>query len=133
MTRCESYQAQLLEHLYGLLSADESLALIEHAGQCEDCRAALLKADLQKKLLGAASKSEFAGVRFQPPSQAITTAKPAPATAGSSQPFAWRRWAVAAGIVLALTAIGVPSGRYVSGFVSAQRDLKVASATLERL
>src|SRR6516165_8993399 len=133
MTRCEHYQAQLLEHLYGLLSADDSLALIEHAGQCDDCRAALGKADLQKKLLGAAAKSQFAGVRFQAPSPEVAAAKTGPAGSGSARPFAWRRWAVAAAILLALTAIGVPSGHYVGGFVGAQRELKVASAKLEHL
>jgi predicted anti-sigma-YlaC factor YlaD len=64
MSRCSHYQSQALDHLYGLLDADESLTLIEHVGQCEDCRAALLKADLHKKLLSAASKPEFAGIRF---------------------------------------------------------------------
>jgi hypothetical protein len=133
MTRCEHYQAQLLEHLYGLLSADESLALIEHAGQCDDCRAALGKADLQKKLLGAAAKSQFAGVRFQAPSPEVAGAKTGPAGSESARPFAWRRWAVAAAVLLALTAIGVPSGRYVGGFVSTQRGFKVAAANLDRL
>jgi hypothetical protein len=132
MTRCEHYQAELLEHLYGLLDADESLALIEHAGQCDDCRAALVKTDLQKKLLAAAAKSQFAGVRFQAPAPDVAAAA-GPAGSASGRSFAWRAWAIAAAILLAVTAIAVPSGRYVSGFVGAQRELKVASARIDQL
>lgn len=123
MTRCEHYQAQLLEHLYGLLDANESLTLIEHAGQCDDCRAALVKADLQKKLLAAASKTEFAGLRFQEPAPEVMAQQPRTLPIRAvSRPSQWRRWAVAAAVLVGVAAIGVPTGRYVAGFAGAQRE-----------
>ena len=61
---CEQFQAQLLEHLYGLLEAEESLALIEHAGQCEVCRTALLQADSQRLLFAAAALTQSPNIRF---------------------------------------------------------------------
>jgi hypothetical protein len=106
-----------------LLDADEGLALIEHAGQCENCRAALLQADLHKKLLAAAAKAEFSGVRFEEPDPARLAE---PAKRRPARPFAWKAWAIAAGILLALTAIGVPTGSYVAGFVGAQKELQAA-------
>src|SRR5262249_4437229 len=133
MTRCETYQAQLLEHLYGLLDADQSLALIEHAGQCDDCRAALQKADLHKQLLATACKSEFAGVRFEVPPPEVVAVDQRERSASRSGQFAWRRWALAAAILLAVTTIGIPTGRYISGFAGAQKELRVASVDLDRL
>ena len=67
MARCEQYQTQLLGYLYDLLEADEQQALREHLEQCGDCRAALARAERQKKLLAMAAKAEFPAVRFQPP------------------------------------------------------------------
>jgi predicted anti-sigma-YlaC factor YlaD len=129
MTRCEQYQTLLLDHLYGLLDPDESLALIEHAGQCDTCRASLQQADNHKKLLGAAAKSEFTAVRFEEPDAARLAQ---PARRRRAPALAWKGWAIAAGILVALTAIGLPIGKYASGFVGAQNDLKVARVKVDK-
>jgi len=134
MSRCDYVQTQLLEHLYGLLNDEESLALIEHAGQCDDCRASLVQADLHKQLLGTAAKADFAGVRFTEPGVEAPMALPlATPVAPKRQAIPWQRWALAAGVFLALSAVLIPSGRYVGGFVSTERQLTVAKAELDKV
>lgn len=132
MRSCEQYKAQMLEHLYGLLEADESLALIEHAGQCDDCRTALLSADTQKKLLSAAAKTEFAGVRFEAPAPAVAGRTTDTRKSAGPRP-AWRRWAVAAGILLAVLAIGIPVIARIHGFHAQEQALEVARLKVEKL
>ena len=58
MNPCESYQAQLLEHLYGLLDPADCAPLHHHLEQCGACRAALARAELQQKLIAAAAKAQ---------------------------------------------------------------------------
>src|SRR5690349_12896012 len=112
MKSCDHFQAQMLEHLYGLLDGDDSRALAEHLSQCADCRAASARAEVQKKLLAAAAKAEFAGVRFQAP--APETAAPAeqPRVLTVRSRGSWVRWAVAASVLLLLGGLGVPTGIY---------------------
>ena len=135
MSRCDFVQTQLLEHLYGLLSDEESLALIEHAGQCDDCRASLVQADLHKQLLGTAAKADFTGVRFTEPGAEAPLALPlaTPAAPRRKNGIGWQRWAMAAAIFLCLSAVLIPTGRYVGGFASAQRGLTVAKADLDKV
>jgi len=133
MKRCEQYQAQLLDHLYGLLEADESLALIEHAGQCDDCRAALLQADSKRKLFAAAAKAEFPAVRFQAPAKEAAVLKmpkrlPAPRTLRSI-----RRWGIAAAVLLALGAVGIPTGRYVGEFAERRHNVDETAKLFEQI
>src|SRR5208337_5002577 len=126
MRSCERFQTQLLEHLFGLLDGDESLALIEHAGQCDDCRTALQQADLQKQLLSAAAKTEFSGVRFRAPTAHELAASPRlPAPQAG-----WVRWAVAAAILLAV-GIAVPGSKYAIDYVQQRRQVETASAQFD--
>ena len=58
MRSCDHYQAQLLEHLYGLLEPGDARALQEHVEQCGDCRAALARAEAQQQLIAAAARAD---------------------------------------------------------------------------
>ncbi|MBL8795729.1 MAG: hypothetical protein JNM56_17620, partial [Planctomycetia bacterium] len=133
MSRCSHYQSHALDHLYGLLDAEESLTLIEHVGQCEDCRAALLKADLHKKLLTAASKPEFAGVRFDVPSEQELQTVRFPSRPAAVRQLNWRRYAAAAAILLAVSAVGIPSSIYLFGQHQANQAYVQAHKELDEL
>jgi hypothetical protein len=116
MKLCNYFQAQLLEHLYGLLDDEDRRELEEHLTACGDCRAALAQAKQEQTLLATAGRKEFAGVSFQaPPVQELTMeeVEDAPVIRSSS----WFRWSVAAAILLAAFGLGIPTGLY-----SAQRD-----------
>ncbi len=108
MKTCDQYQAEMLDDLYGLLEAEDSRALSAHVQVCEPCRAAMVQAQEQRKLLAEAAKDAFAGVRFEAPvaPAAAPTQQPAPpriiASIGPAKPSLQRRlrYAVAAGVVL---------------------------------
>jgi hypothetical protein len=111
MRNCEHFQAQMLEHLYGLLDSNDSQALTDHLDNCPACRAAHAQAEVHQKLLATAAKTQFAGLRFQAPAAQPTTA-PAPRAVSVSGRARWVPWAVAAGVLLALAGLGVPGAIY---------------------
>jgi anti-sigma factor RsiW len=112
MTSCEACQAQLLDHLYGLLDDAERVAVEEHLAGCPACQAAMSAVEAQRQLLAAAARVECPGVRFEPPN--VT----APAEAPESLKFpqaahprrSWRRWALAASVLLVLGGMGGLAG-----------------------
>lgn len=138
MTRnCDCYQAQLLEHLYGLLEAEDSLALIEHAGRCDDCRQSLQKADSQRRLIGAAARTEFSNVQFQAPKadEPVRVLKIAEPRRERSEPaqLTWKAWAAAAAILLVIGGVVLPTGRYVNSFVNARRGVDFAQNRIDKV
>src|SRR5438270_11398688 len=108
---CEHCQAQLLEHLYGLLDDAEAAAVQSHLRHCGTCQAALAQAQGQQRLLAAAARAEFPGVRFEAPAAAAERPAAAPVLKGF-----WRRhgslWAAAAAVLLVVGGLGVPGGMY---------------------
>src|SRR5262245_27928967 len=126
MFTCEHCQPLLLPYLYDALERDERARLKEHLESCSECRAALEKAESQRGLLAEAGKSEFAEVRFAPPAD---TAKrlAEPTVVLQQRPrrlTTWRRWAMAAAILLAV----VGAGGYVTfaGWHGHQEQLLLA-------
>src|SRR5262249_61097958 len=108
MITCDHCQPLLLPYLYDALERDERARLKEHLESCSECRAALEKAESQRGLLAEAGKSEFAEVRFAPPAD---TAKrlAEPTVVLQQRPrrlTTWRRWAMAAAILLPVGAGG---------------------------
>lgn len=138
MTRnCDYYQAQVLEHLYGLLEPEDSLALIEHAGRCDDCRKAMQRADGQKRLIATAARAEFSKVQFQAPkpeeaAKVLKLAEPSRVRVQFSQ-VSWKAWATAAAILLVLGGVGLPMGRHISSFIGARHQVDVAQANIEKI
>ncbi len=141
MKTCEQYQAEMLEHLYGLLEAEEARALVGHVQQCDACRPAMVQAEEQKTLLAAAAKEVFAGVRFEPPATVVAPqpAQPIVATIGRVGPQArrWRmRYAIAASIALIAGAVALGSvywlGRASLLDEVAQADARRSEVTAER-
>src|SRR5437588_13129731 len=67
MNPCDTYQAQLLHHTFGLLDEAEAADLQAHLRGCPACQAALARAQAQQRLLATAAKGEFPGVEFRRP------------------------------------------------------------------
>src|SRR5436309_1852932 len=108
MNLCHDCQAKLLDHLYDLLEGPDEREVQDHLQTCEVCRAALASARQQQQLIAFAAKGEFPAVRFAPPPEkvaALAEEEPLPLPQRS-----WRRWAVAAGIALAVVGFGLAGG-----------------------
>jgi anti-sigma factor RsiW len=112
MIPCDLCQAQLLDHLYGLLDDAERDAQAAHLEGCEACRAALAAARTQQALLAEAAKTAFPEVRFEPPATPAPEARPPSIKLARPEPARrpWRRWAVAAAVVLALAGVAGAGG-----------------------
>jgi hypothetical protein len=147
MHRCQALQAQLLEYLYDLLDADERRAAQDHLDGCAACQAELTRVRGQQRLLAAAARLEFPAVQFTPPAEAVTAEPPAAAPARTvplpaaapraARRFAWRRWAVAAAVLLALGGAAVPAAALWGDYSQACRtvadhDAVVAEAKQRR-
>ena len=135
MHTCETCQSLMLEYLYDLLDESERQPLQDHLAGCAACQAALQQARQQQNLLAAAARIEFPAVAFQPPvEQPVPEASPAPAGPGcpahagtpvprSGRPRRdrrWRRWAVAAAVLLGI-GLGIPGIWVGSNYLSASR------------
>jgi alpha-2-macroglobulin-like protein len=122
MSNCETYQAQLLEYLYDLLDSSDRSALQDHLKECSACRAALGQAQQQQQVIKAAAKKEFAGVRFvaptEPPTVSFTKKGTQPARPSLRS---WRGLALAASLLLAITAIGGLGYKYGAHYVAVKR------------
>ncbi len=107
MHTCPECQAQMLEYLYDLLDETERQAMQAHLADCAHCRAQLTKAENQRELLATAARMEFPHVRFAAPVEQITPAV-VPMTRHVKKSRPWRRWAVAAAVLLALAGLSAP-------------------------
>ncbi len=124
MYTCPECQAQTLEYLYDLLDDADRRTMQAHLADCSACRAQLAKAENQQKLLATAARMEFPNVRFNAPAERI--APPVvPMTRPVKKAQPWRRWAVAALILLGLVGLSAP-GYWM------QRDYSQANHTAPR-
>jgi len=122
MLRCDAFQDQMLEYAYDLFEEAERQTFLDHLPGCPACQAALVKVQQKQNLLAAAARMEFPEVQFALPSDtsldrpvvgqpAATSAVPAvlPLARPKLARPTWRRWAVAAALVLlALGGLGGP-------------------------
>ncbi len=127
MNTCQTYQTQLLDHLYGLLDEPDQAALTAHLEGCAVCRAALDTAHAQQQAIVLAARGSFPSVRFEPPAdvQPIWTGKE-PATAARPSPRRWVRWGVAAGLLLGFTGLGTVAGTHWAEYASAVAESRAA-------
>src|SRR5436305_1689278 len=107
MKTCDQYREYILEHLYGLLEAPETAELSEHLAGCPACQAELGRAQKQRKLLGVAARTQISGFRFSPPAKRPALER---SRAFSGTGF---RWAIAAGLLLAVAGVGIPGAYYL--------------------
>jgi hypothetical protein len=105
MFQCPQCQPRLLDHAYGLLSPEESAAVELHLGSCLACREEFAKARGLQGLIAQAAKAGFPEAKFAPPA---ATPKAAPAGKSANR---WLPWAVAAAVLVAVGALGVPALR----------------------
>jgi hypothetical protein len=126
MNSCPECQAQMLEYLYDLHDETERQAMQAHLSDCALCRAELAKATGQQKLLAAAARMEFPGVRFIAPVEQVQVVTPSvvPMIRPTKKARPWRRWASAAAILLALAGLSAP-GYWM------ERDYSQASQTIK--
>jgi hypothetical protein len=110
MVTCGSCQPQLLDYLYDLLEGDEQQAVQDHLALCPACQAALVRARNQKNLLATAARLDFSSVRFEAPvNEAAFNNRPHTLPLPATRPAGWKRWAVAAAVLLALAGTGAPA------------------------
>jgi hypothetical protein len=101
--RCDDYRDRMLDLVYGLLDPAEAAALESHAATCPACTAAMAAAKGDQTLLAKAAKTSFPQVRFEKPVERyVEPRRLLPRTR-------FVRWAVAAGIVLAVAGVVGPS------------------------
>jgi uncharacterized protein YfaS (alpha-2-macroglobulin family) len=106
MKTCDQYREFILEHLYGLLEPSETAELNEHLAGCSACQAELTQAQKQRKLLGVAARTQISGFRFSPPAKQPVFERSRGFSGGGL------RWAIAAGLLLAVAGIGIPGAYY---------------------
>jgi hypothetical protein len=123
---CETCQAQLLHHLYGVLDESDRRIVTAHLATCATCQAALEAARQQQRMLAVAAKGEFPNVRFVPIAQAAQLATTVELPRKKRSP-SWLRWAVAACILVLLggaaTFAGVAWQSYTSEASRAREEL----------
>src|SRR5262245_31558856 len=133
MYACHACQAQLLEYLYDLLDEADRQALAAHLGGCPACQAALVRAQAQQRLLAAAARLEFPAVRFTPPTAEAPPVPPAPRTVllptrprlrPAGQARALRRWAVAAGLLVAVGLLGLAGWHHDRQYAQARQVIQ---------
>ncbi len=122
---CDARPADLLDHVYGLPDPTEAAAVAGHVATCPACAAALADARKSQSLFAAAAKGHFPNVTFAPPADAPTV--PAVADERASVGRVLTRWAVAAGLLLAVTGLAIPTGLDAWDFFDRRPDV-VASA-----
>jgi hypothetical protein len=143
MHGCEACQGLLLEYLYDLLEGAERQALLDHLATCPACQAGLAQAEAKRQLLAAAARMEFPNVRFERPAEEPgQPAQPEPVEVlplktprvpgerGSRKRRAWTRWAVAAGLLLALGGAAVPAAHYGRTYVDARARVEAQERTV---
>src|SRR5665213_2756368 len=122
MHTCPECQAQMLEYLYDLLDEPERQAMQAHLTDCAPCRVGLAKAENQRNLLATAARMEFPNVRFAVPVERIAPAV-IPMTRPVKKARPWRRWAVAAAILLALAGLSAPGYWMERDYTQAHRTI----------
>ncbi|HZT78779.1 MAG TPA: hypothetical protein VFA26_01035, partial [Gemmataceae bacterium] len=130
MDRCEQCQSLALEYLYDLLEGEELNDFLGHVEGCAACRAALEGARGQQQLLAAAARPAFPAVQFQPPPEELPVSLP---LRPARPRRAWRRWAVAAAVLLAAAGLGVPAAHYGYDYAQARAQVAQHQAELAEL
>lgn len=134
MSDFDRFEALTLEHLYGLLDADEAreldafLATPDGAGLRE-------RAEGWKTRLATAARADFPDVRFVPPADArpAPVANPAAARAGRvTMTRVWTRWAVAACLLVVLGGLGAPAGYQFLGWYVQSQDAAEKKVALHK-
>jgi hypothetical protein len=125
----------MLEYLYDLVEPPERQELEAHVAVCTVCQAELERARGQQRLLASAARMEFAQVRFVPPEPEPTAVQTAPVTlpltpSASLQRRSWKRWAIAAAVLLLLGGVAGPSAWYGRGYLEARRTAEARGAAL---
>jgi anti-sigma factor RsiW len=118
--RCDDGQDRLLDLVYGLLDPAEAAALEAHVASCPACEAAYKAVRGEKALIARAAKGSFARVEFIPPIVGgIEPRRPVPRTV-------FVRWAVAAGLLLAVAGTVGPTIHSAIRSAAADRGTKSA-------
>jgi uncharacterized protein YfaS (alpha-2-macroglobulin family) len=117
MNTCDQFRESILDHLYGLLDAKDEAELSRHLAGCGACQAEMARAERQKKLLGVAARTQITGFQFSHPESDVNPER-------VRRPIfsLGVRWAIAAGLLLAVAGVGLPGAYYW------QKEERVAKA-----
>jgi hypothetical protein len=117
MSDLDRFRTLMLEHLYGLLDADEERELDAYLAT-PDGAGLRVEAEAWKAKLGRAAVVPFPVEPFEPPT--ATPARPAPAR--TTPPLTIRaigtRWAVAACLLVVLAGLGGPAAHQAIGWIA---------------
>jgi len=136
MHGCHGCQEVLLDYLYELLDEQEQREVEKHLAGCSTCQQALQVARSQQQLLRRAARLSFPQVRFQPPADQPLAGRPAaaspllPLPKRPIRPRFSTRWAVAAALLLAVSALGWPVFRAQQEYQSAEQVVRVHQQSL---
>jgi hypothetical protein len=134
MTSCDQIRAQLLEHLYNLLEDEDGRALDVHLHECANCQAELELARGQMTLIAAAAKEEFPNIHFVLPSEKTSEVSKTLELFRAQRRWGIR-WAVAAGVLFAVSGVGVLATIYwrqQTQVTQADNTLRLAKDELAR-
>jgi hypothetical protein len=126
MHDCEANRAAMLEYLYDLLEVEQRQALEAGLATCPTCRAELERARRQQGLLAAAARMTFPNVRFVAPEPAEPSAT-LPLPSPGRRRRTGLRWAIAAGMLLAL---GIPAAWFGNDHLHARRTADAGKAAV---
>jgi hypothetical protein len=122
MSDVNRYEALMLEHLYGLLDADETRDLEAFLATPEGT-ALRTRAESWKNKIKSASRSTFPGLEFSPPAdRKLTPAVRPPAATTVTMKAVWTRWAVAACLLLVFGGLGGPAAYQFIGWYAQSHE-----------
>jgi alpha-2-macroglobulin-like protein len=122
MSDRDRFQALMLEHLYGLLDADEARELEAFLGTPEgaDLRT---RAEAWKDKLAGAARLPFPNIQFAPPPPRLSpTVRPAREEPRPTLRGVWVKWAVAAAVLLVVGGLGGPAAYQFVGWQLQSRE-----------
>jgi hypothetical protein len=132
MSDRDRYRALMLEHLYGLLEADEARELHAYLASPEGTGLRAEAEGWQDRIAGAA-RIEFPTVEFVPPAETAPVEAPV-RPAGPKRltiPSVWTQWAVAASLLIVVGGLGGPAAYQLFGWFATSRETNQARVALD--
>jgi len=137
MTEFERYQNLMLDHVYGLLEAEQVADLERFLASSSEAELLRTQAEQWKAQLSSAARSEFPAVRFAAPVAGRNPAMPArrkdkSQPAGKSPSRSWAGWAVAMAAVVVVAGFGIPLMQHAADEREAARTTRARLAEFEK-
>jgi hypothetical protein len=135
---CESCQSQFFSYLYELLEPAERHEMEVHLRGCPHCQLELDRTRSHSADIAAAVKNSFPEIVFKAPRPAAKTARPVRQARQPRRPLLLQRWALAAGLMIAVITAMIAVAWSISFYQGAdveqaEERLTTANAELRRI